>query len=69
MSAAIQGRNLSVSNEFKIAVESPFPMPSVEVLEENLSYPEIIQGIPRLVVTGQKRFSHYEDQIRDTQIT
>lgn len=44
-----------------------FPIPSVVVLEENLSYPDIIQGL--LVVTGQKRFSHNEDQIRDKQIT
>lgn len=44
-------------------------MPAVVVLEENLSYPEIIQVILRLVVTGQKGFSHNEDQETDTQIS
>lgn len=49
--------------QMSLKLQWTFPIPSVVVLEENLSYPDIIQGIPRLVVTGQKRFSHNEDQI------
>lgn len=51
MSAPIQERNVDASNKFKTTVYSHFPMPSETVLEENLSYPEIVQGTWMLVVT------------------